>query len=177
MQQKNSTNSWLAPAYEERIFRKLKWNNTINEKRSEDVMMRKFRKKFGEPDQIVIGYGDFSEKKQMRFKPPSKGNGIRKLFSRHGYTNVFEVDEFRTSILCSKCNLKMTKPTMTKTINGIETAVGIYKLFNCTNCNIFWNRDINACLNIHDIVVSELYHSTRPPNLQRPIQEEDEDEQ
>ncbi|KAH9255985.1 hypothetical protein BASA81_005761 [Batrachochytrium salamandrivorans] len=50
----------------------------------------------------VLGWGDWSRGSQMKFLEPTKGVGMRKLFSRAGYEVVL-VDEFRTSCTCFAC--------------------------------------------------------------------------
>ncbi|KAH9256522.1 hypothetical protein BASA81_005437 [Batrachochytrium salamandrivorans] len=50
----------------------------------------------------VLGWGDWSRGSQMKFLEPTKGVGMRKLFSRAGYEVVL-VDEFRTSCTCFGC--------------------------------------------------------------------------
>ncbi|KAH9260127.1 hypothetical protein BASA81_001902 [Batrachochytrium salamandrivorans] len=47
-------------------------------------------------------WGDWSRGSQMKFLEPTKGVGMRKLFSRAGYEVVL-VDEFRTSCTCFAC--------------------------------------------------------------------------
>jgi hypothetical protein len=51
----------------------------------------------------VICIGDWEQKKQMKFKEPTIGKGMRTLFRKNNY-KVFLVDEFRTSCKCSNCN-------------------------------------------------------------------------
>ena len=63
-------------------------------------MVRKFRKKIGPPDEVIIGIGDWSQAPNLKLAAPTKGIGFRKLFRRHGYS-VFLVDEHRTSVTCS----------------------------------------------------------------------------
>ncbi|KAH9254846.1 hypothetical protein BASA81_007096 [Batrachochytrium salamandrivorans] len=47
-------------------------------------------------------WGDWGRGSQMKFLEPTKGVGMRKLFSRAGYEVVL-VDEFRTSCTCFGC--------------------------------------------------------------------------
>ena len=42
------------------------------------------------------------QKQHMKYKEPTKGKGIRKLFRENDY-KVYLVDEYRTSCMCSKC--------------------------------------------------------------------------
>ena len=47
-------------------------------------------------------FGDYEQRKHMKYKEPIKGRGIRTLFKKNGY-KTYLVDEFRTSCKCSKC--------------------------------------------------------------------------
>jgi hypothetical protein len=69
-------------------------------------MVRNFKKAFGNPEEVVICIGDWKQRKQMKFKEPTLGKGIRTLFRKNNY-KVFLVDEFRTSCKCSNCNGSM----------------------------------------------------------------------
>ncbi|KAH9261642.1 hypothetical protein BASA81_000298 [Batrachochytrium salamandrivorans] len=97
---KNEVNARLFPHYEQEAYRVLKWRAFVNRRRSEDRMVNRFRDKFG--DEVVLGWGDWSRGSQMKFLEPTKGVGMRKLFSRAGYEVVL-VDEFRTSCTCFGC--------------------------------------------------------------------------
>jgi hypothetical protein len=59
-------------------------------------MVKRFKEKFGSGEESVILIGDFEQRKQMKYKEPTKGKTIRTLFKKNGY-KVYLVDEFRTS--------------------------------------------------------------------------------
>ena len=48
------------------------------------------------------------QKKQMKFKEATKGKGMRTLFRKAGF-QTYLVDEFRTSCMCSKCEIGICK--------------------------------------------------------------------
>ena len=90
------------------MYRKLKWHAFVNRRRSEDRMVNNFRKKFGKAEDIVIGWGDWSQGEgQMKFLEPTKGIGMRKIFRRVGYTVL--VNEFRTLCRCYGCGGECAK--------------------------------------------------------------------
>ena len=45
-------------------------------------MLNNFKEKFGNPKNVLIAIGDFEQKKQMKYKEPSKGKSFRKLFKK-----------------------------------------------------------------------------------------------
>ncbi|KAI3660383.1 hypothetical protein MP638_005397 [Amoeboaphelidium occidentale] len=51
------------------------------------------------------------------------------------------VDEFRTSMLCCKCKEPLPKR-------------GMWHVKRYDNCNIVWNRDVNAAVNIREVFIS-----------------------
>lgn len=93
---KNQVNHYVQKHYEQYIYRKLKWYSYINRQKADADMVNRFKAKFGGPDECVFLIGDWEQRKQMKYKPPSKGKSVRKLFRNHGY-EVYLVDEFRTS--------------------------------------------------------------------------------
>ncbi|KAI3657916.1 hypothetical protein MP638_003553 [Amoeboaphelidium occidentale] len=65
------------------------------------------------------------------------------------------VDEFRTSMLCCKCKEPLPKR-------------GMWNVKRCDNCNIFWNRDVNAAVNIREVSISvNASNGVRPGKFSR----------
>lgn len=165
---KNKINYILSKFYQRDIFRKLKLNGYINLKRSEQSMINRFQKMFGKPEETIIAIGDWKQKKQMKYKEPTKGKGIRDLFKKNGYS-VYLIDEFRTSKKCSKCEigdcekfLKRENPKPYK--NNIRLVHG---LIRCKNCSNLWNRDCNGAINIYKISYNLVNGLERPGYLCR----------
>jgi hypothetical protein len=102
IQEKNLINHILFGFYKKELFRKLKFGRYINTKRNEQKMINEFKKTFGSHEGTVICIGDWEQRKQMKYKEPTLGKGMRTLFRKNNYT-VFLVDEFRTSCKCSNC--------------------------------------------------------------------------
>jgi len=102
LQVKNRINNILFGFYRKELFRKLKFSSYINTKRNEQKMINKFKEIFGKPEYVAICIGDWEQRKQMKFKEPTIGKGIRTLFRKNNY-KVYLVDEFRTSCKCSNC--------------------------------------------------------------------------
>jgi len=168
IQKKNELNYLLMSFYEKYLFRKLKLNGYLNTKRSEQRMILNFQKKFGTPDNVIIAFGDWEQRQQMKYKEPTKGKGMRSLFRKCGY-NTYLVDEFRSSCKCSQCNggecknfLMVENPKPYR--NNQQMCWG---LLRCKSCNGFWNRDCNGAKNIYKIAENAVKQISRPGYLCR----------
>ena len=123
----------------------------------------------------VIGYGDWEQRHQMKFKEPTKGKGLRKLFRRHGY-EVFLVDEFRTSCMCYHCadeNARCEKflyvDNRSPRSKDERPQILCHGLLKCKTCSRIWNRDTNASLNIGRAAAAMLRSGERPRYLSRSL--------
>ena len=104
VKERNSLMPVLAPFYEDIWFRKARWRVGVNRTRSEATMIKNFKQKFGPPENVVIGFGDWNDSgNSMRYHQPTIGIGMRDIFRKAGYTDLFLVDEFNTSKCCSNC--------------------------------------------------------------------------
>jgi hypothetical protein len=179
LQEKNRINHILFQFYRKELFRKLKFGKYINIKRNEQKMISNFKKIFGNPEDVVICIGDWEQKKQMKYKEPTLGKGIRTLFRKNNYT-VFLVDEFRTSCKCSNCNggvcekfrvRKNPRPKPKKNILGKEIKYDemrlIHGLLRCKSGCGLWNRDRNGSSNIYKISKTAINNIERPSYLCR----------
>ena len=168
IQKKNELNHVLTSFYEKYLFRKLKLNGYLNTKKSEQRMIQNFQKKFGTPDTVIIAFGDWEQRQQMKYKEPTKGKGMRSLFRKCGY-NTYLVDEFRSSCKCSQCNggecknfLMVDNPKSYR--NNQQMCWGLLK---CKICSTFWNRDCNGAKNIYKITENAVKSIARPAYLCR----------
>jgi hypothetical protein len=168
IQKKNELNHLLMSFYEKYLFRKLKLNGYLNTKRSEQRMILNFQKKFGTPETVIIAFGDWEQRQQMKYKEPTKGKGMRGLFRKCGY-KTYLVDEFRSSCKCSQCNggdckkfLMVDNPKPYR--NNQKLCWG---LLRCKSCNGFWNRDCNGAKNIYKIAENAVKQINRPDYLCR----------
>ena len=53
---------------------------------------------YGNPENVVICIGDWEQRKQMKYKEPTLGIGMRSLLRKNNY-KVYLVDEFRSSVV------------------------------------------------------------------------------
>jgi uncharacterized short protein YbdD (DUF466 family) len=174
IQIKNKINLLLYEYYENVLFRKLKWNGKINRQRSEGKMINNFKKKFGDSSKVLIGIGDFEQKRQMKYKEPTKGKTFRKLFRKAGY-NLFLVNEYNTSKINFFSELKNKK--FRKRINprpwkdNIITVHGLLRSKSGNNGkskgHILLNRDMNGSLNIRKKMIHIISNIPLPPCLIR----------
>jgi len=168
IREKNRINNILLNFYGNYIFRKLKLNGYINRKKNEQKMINKFEKIFGNNNDVIVCFGDFEQKKHMKYKEPTKGKGIRTLFNKNGY-KTYLVDEFRTSCKCSiceggECHKFMIRENPKPYRNNSRLVHG---LLRCKNECGLWNRDINGATNIYKIVKNQINGKERPLYLSR----------
>ena len=170
LQEKNRINHILFMFYRKELFRKLKFGKYINIKRNEQKMICNFRKMYGNPEDVVICIGDWEQRKQMKYKEPTLGKGIRTLFRKNNY-KVFLVDEFRTSCKCSKCDGGVCEKFMVrkhpnKKKNKDELRL-MHGLLRCKSGCGSWNRDRNGSSNIYKIAKNAINNIERPSYLCR----------
>lgn len=143
IKKKTIVNGLLKKFYYLKLWRKFKWRKWIATRKSEDLFLNRIESTFGKKEDLLICYGNWSRRKQMKYMMPTKGIGLRRIISKR--FNVVLVDEYKTSALCSRCNSKLTNYK------------NIHRVLVCTKCegissesrkNIFMHRDINACMNM-----------------------------
>mgnify|MGYP000034509112 CR=1 FL=1 len=91
-----------------------------------------------------------------------------KLFRKAGF-QTYLVDEFRTSCMCSKCEVGICKKTMVRE-NPKPYRSGnilIHGLICCKNGCGYWNRDVNGATNIYKIAYNAINNKKRPNYLSR----------
>ncbi|KAL0252021.1 hypothetical protein GEMRC1_001233 [Eukaryota sp. GEM-RC1] len=150
-------------------------------------MLERFNLTYGPPEDVIIGYGDWSSKGKTRKGKTStvRGVEIRKMLRRYGY-QIFLVDEYRTSKCCSKCaeekstfvecenvsELKVLGPkeweVKQKSLEE-EAKSTPWGLVRCSDaeCGTYWNRDLNSAINIYSIIEATINGQGRPSALER----------
>ena len=170
IKEKNRINHVLFDFYGKHLFRKLKFGRHINIKRNEQKMMNNFKKIYGGPEEVVICIGDWEQRKQMKYKEPTLGIGMRTLFRKNKY-QVYLVDEYRSSCKCSNCNGGTCEKFMLRTNpkpNKDDKRL-VHGLLRCkSGCGI-WNRDRNGSSNIYKIAYQAIHKLDRPSYLCREI--------
>ena len=167
-------NAKLEPFYQQDIWRKLQMHRYVNTRKSEQGMLHSFQRAFGGPEEVVVGIGDWEQRKHRKFKEPTKGKGFRTLLRRKGYS-VYLVDEFRTSKQCFHCategatcaTFRWALDPNRKKLESERQLRKVHGLLMCNTCNRLWNRDVNGALNISRATRAALDGMERPQYLQR----------
>jgi hypothetical protein len=120
--------------------------------RSEATMINNFKKKMGNPENVVIVLGDYSDS-GLKHNPPSMTVKIRKIFRKGGY-KVYLINEYNTSKKCSGCASRGHDSKMehflpldsTKKIRGFKN--NVWKLFKRKyESDIVSKKDLSMCVN------------------------------
>ena len=90
------------------------------------------------------------------------------LFKKVGF-QTYLVDEFRTSCMCSKCEVGVCKKTMVwENPKPYRSGnVLLHGLICCKNGCGYWNRDVNGATNIYKIAYNAINNKERPNYLSR----------
>lgn len=130
--------------------------------------MNTFKKIFGSSNDVIVCFGDYEQRKHMKFKEPVKGRGFRTLFRKNGF-ETYLVDEFRTSCKCSKCEGGSCEKFMVRENPKPfrDNLRLVHGLLSCKNCANVWNRDCNGSTNIYKIAFNSIHKKDRPSYLCR----------
>ena len=151
---KTAINRVLLPLYADLKFRRYRWYGYLERKRAEDKMINKVKQEFGKD--VVVFYGDWSTRYQIRSFAPTPNKRIKRKFVEN--FDVYNLDEFRTSKLHWETeqegdNLWLPdRNGKLRKIHAIKTFT-IVKNRNTLGCI---NRDRNACLNMWKLVTHYL---------------------
>ena len=172
----------LSEFYQRPIWQKQRWYRYINTQKSEAKVRKNLKETFGRNSLYVLGDGGAAAK-NLHCGPPTICLRVRKIVGGKDFHSVM-LDEFRTSKLCHKCHGVLKEVS----IKGEK----VYRLLGCPNCNkftpaqrkakdklvkfdidktdgpIFFNRDVNACANMLNIVDYMLGHKLVKDEYQVP---------
>ncbi|KAL0239984.1 hypothetical protein GEMRC1_010092 [Eukaryota sp. GEM-RC1] len=91
--------------YEDKFFRRRRLTQYSRKERSEQNLVHRLALQYGDPDEVVVGFGDWTDTQFRRRRGKAstvKGATLRNLLRKFGF-KVFLVDEFMTSKCCSAC--------------------------------------------------------------------------
>ena len=169
IKKKNEINIILMEEYKAEIFRKYKWYGFINRERSEDRLVDKIKKKYGED--LIIIYGDWSVGQQMRNFISTPNNRLKRKLSKE--FTIYMIDEHKTSQInykTGKKNENLYLPDKTGTLRKIHSVL-TYKMENGRLGCI--NRDKSATKSMKYITDYFLRTRERPKIYKRGKREEE----
>ena len=183
--EKNKVNNLLFNHYKQDFFRKFKLNRYINTQKSEDKMIKNFDKKFGNPNDAIICFGDYDcGGHNTKGLEPTICKKFRRILKNTGH-EVYLINEYCTSKLCNHCNCELEKFLIRKSnkprdikknknvlVNGLlhhEDVNPEGEQDNKLVCKIIHNRDKNAVQNMLNIVECIKKTSKRPEAFTRKI--------
>lgn len=107
------------------------------------------------PTLFIVGQYEVPANSPMRGYVRTPNRRLYKYLRE--YCDVLQVDEFRTTMLCSTCH------------HRANTSQSPHRFQVCQNCKKVWNRDINGAKNIMLIGISKILNVELPPNLRRGV--------
>jgi hypothetical protein len=179
IREKHKVNYLISNFYQNKLFRKLKFRTQLYLRKSQDKFLNNIEKIYGKKEDVAIIYGDWSNPKQMKHLMPSSNLGLKRLIEKK--YKVLMIDEYCTSKLCSKCNKELTYYKMSKKDIEIYEKKHLkdkkelksktkHRLLVCSGCcgsenkkSTFWNRDVNACLNM--LKLTQQWINTKARNV------------
>lgn len=181
---KNMIDVIIRDVYRQKIFRKLKINTHINAKKSESKMVTNLKEKIGNPEKVIIIYGDYDDKgNHIKGKESIVSKKLRKVLREVGY-KVYLINEYNTSALCNICEHRteecLTRISKKPKYKGKNKKEEVWGLRRCSNlnclattkkgkkCRRLYNRDDNACMNMIKIVEHIRRYGKRKANYCRP---------
>ena len=110
---------------------------------------------------LFQGSANFSHNSRGLRASPSKT--LKKLLQAK--TWLVPVNEYNTSKNCSVCRQELSTRSWRRNDDGrVKLSWGVKF---CIHCGTFWNRDLNACLNIGFCGLFQVYNHKRPPGYHR----------
>ena len=165
LKERNKINTLLEGYYQRELWRKLRWRSFTATQKSESILINKMKRTFGK--KIVIGYGSYANTQQMKHHMPTPNIGMKRLLAQH--FELYTVDEFRTSKICSHCREGETcyykkRPNPRPYRDG---EVHVHGLLSCKHCSKssrphLLNRDVNGATNILYLMSQWIEKRRRP---------------
>ena len=158
-------------------IKKLKWYSYLNKRKHEMQLINTIRNEFGE--NVIIIMGDWSAKGAIKYMPTPNISIKRKLKE---YFRVYHIDEFNTSKIHYKTNVKCTNQKVNIVVRDKDNnkkdlikrlhAVLSYKIEKSGRASKYIesgciNRDKNSVLNMERIIKSLLEIKRVPEEFSR----------
>jgi hypothetical protein len=123
------------------------------------------------PDNVCIGYGDFSRGTGMKGAPPGPYRKLEKELKKHAH--VLSIPEWGSSKTCSQCH-ERSLHNMVTCVHKEDGSCGKTKVHGVLHCSTSdclgktWDRDVNAALNILLLTMSALNGWAWRPTAMKP---------
>lgn len=134
--------------YSENKQRRLKFSAHVTRQRARDQLANLL---LGHDRRTVLFIGDQASKTGYHGHPAYPVTALRDHLAHVGI--VVLVDEYRTSATCSNC--------------GAFLHMADYKHPVCDQCDVVWQRDVNAARNIKSVVDNYIAGKRRPSHLRK----------
>jgi hypothetical protein len=161
--------------YKKILYRKLKFNIYKNMQKSEEKLIKNIKDKY-DSKELVLAYGKWEGSNHLKGLSPVANKRIKRLLSKHFL--IINTNENNTTAICNRCGEKVEKiikrehPNYKRRRNEKCVMKDVRGLRKCTTCQILWNRDYHACLNIKDNFYYYLKNNEYHPKFK--YKEEDE---
>lgn len=143
--------------------RQQKWAIYIKKQKAVEYMCKKVTAGHGKTD-VTVAFGS-ARGPHMKGISPAPVKLLHKALQSRAV--VVNIDEFRTSVICSKCNHR--DMVGVKCSRGLATKKGrgrfpLYDVQSCQNpsCRTVWNRNLNAARNMLEVYLNLLVRGERP---------------
>jgi hypothetical protein len=163
---------YLKEFYGDRVYRLHRWWNWRDRRKSEDRFIQRAVKTFGK--NAVLAYGDWSAGYAMKHLAPTPTRGLRARLAKK--LKVVMVEEYNTTKLCSRCHGEtVPDPVLKREVickdgsKRKDSVRGIRRCYSAKCGGRYWNRDLNAAINIASNLRYAIQHQgQRHPQFRRP---------
>jgi len=163
--EKDKLNKETKTFYQQKKWRKMNFRTYSYGQKSIDKFLNRIEKIYGSPEEVIIGYGNWSRSTQMKNYESTINKGLRKLI--HKKYDTLTINEHNTSKKCCGCHGDLVHHKDTK---GKE----IFRLLKCSKCVsaahkqiVFRTRDVNSAVNIREITSLWIHEQRRLPVFSR----------
>ncbi|PNH01995.1 hypothetical protein TSOC_012071 [Tetrabaena socialis] len=139
---REATRVALEAVYHRRLFRAMRFLAWSRRAGSVEKFAKRILEKFGGESrsnaQVVILYGDWGRRPNLKHQAPTPGIGLRRLLHETPGLTTVTVGETYTSSFCPKCG------------GEVANARGAHGLLKCSSggCGTWWSRDVVGAKNI-----------------------------
>lgn len=140
--------------YSKRNYTRLQWDLKTSKRRALDRLVEKLITKDSSSDTrktaVLIGDGSVSSTSYTGRNKRPASCALLNAFKRNRRCRLFMVDEYNTTQTCSGCLRPLALPPKHKSPNTSTSGKRRHehRFQVCPNCNVVWNRDVNAARNI-----------------------------